>query len=128
MNEKITIDVKKLTSSERERLIELAGKSSADLDKESCVWKPNKKEHYYYVDSCNCVVRDNWDGIDVDEDRLNMGNVFKTEQEAYFVAVRKKVKAELQRYALEHNDPEKEAWNNANCHYMIVFDHRVNDF
>lgn len=127
MNEKITIDVKKLTSSERERLIELAGKSSADLDKESCVWKPKKKEHYYYVDSCNCVVRDNWDGIDVDEDRLNMGNVFKTEQEAYFVAVRQKVKTELKRYALEHNDPEKEAWNNDNGHYMIAFNHRVND-
>lgn len=127
MNEKITIDMKKLTRKERERLIELAGKSSADLDKESCVWKPKKKEHYYYVDSCNCVVRDNWDDIDVDEDRLNMGNVFKTEQEAYFVAVRQKVKAELQKYALEHNDPEKESWNNANCHYMIVFDHMTNN-
>ena len=30
--------------------------------------------------------------------------------------------------ALEHNDPEKEAWNNDNGHYKIAFDHRVNDF
>lgn len=37
MNEKITIDVKKLTSSERERLIELAGKTGIDFDKASCV-------------------------------------------------------------------------------------------
>lgn len=91
------------------------------------MWKPEKKEHYYYVDSCNCVDIDNWDGADVDEDRLNIGNVFETEQEAYFVAVRQKVKAELQRYALEHNDPEKEVWNNDNGHYMIAFNHRVND-
>lgn len=127
MNEKTTVDMKKLTSTERERLIELAGKAGIDLDKVSCVWKPEKKEYYYYVDSCNCVDRDNWDGIDVDEGRLNIGNVFKTEQEAYFVAVRQKVKAELQRYALEHNDPEKESWNNANCHYSIVFDHMTNN-
>lgn len=127
MNEKTTVDMKKLTSTERERLIELAGKAGIDLDKVSCVWKPEKKEHYYYVDSCNCVDIDNWDGADVDEDRLNIGNVFETEQEAYFVAVRQKVKAELQRYALEHNDPEKEAWNNDNGHYMIAFNHRVND-
>lgn len=127
MNEKNTVDIKKLTSTERERLIELAGKAGIDLDKVSCVWKPEKKERYYYVDSCNCVDIDNWDGADVDEDRLNIGNVFETEQEAYFVAVRQKVKAELQRYALEHNDPEKEAWNNDNGHYMIAFNHRVND-
>lgn len=127
MNEKIKIDMQKLTNTERKRLIELAAKTSVDLDKVSCVWKPEKKEHYYYVDSCNCVDIDNWDGADVDEDRLNIGNVFETEQEAYIVAVRQKVKTELQRYALEHNDPEKESWNKANCHYMIVFDHMTND-
>ena len=58
---------------------------------------------------------------------LKLGNVYKTREEVCFALERAKVKAELKRYALEHNDPEKEAWNNDNGHYMIAFNHRVND-
>ena len=52
---------------------------------------------------------------------LKLGMYIKRERKCAFALERAKVKAELKRYALEHNDPEKEAWNNDNGHYMIAF-------
>lgn len=37
-----------------------------------------------------------------------------------FALERAKVKAELERYASEHNDPAKEAWDGKNYHFEIV--------
>lgn len=128
MNEKITVDMKKLTSTEREQLIKLLGKASGELNKKIRAWKPEHKESYYYIDSLNRVCKDSWDNAVVDESRLNTGNAFMTKEEANVALEKKKVKAELERYALEHNDPEKEAWNGKNRHYALLFDHETKDF
>lgn len=120
MNEQITIHLDNLTEEEREQLKKLLSKASEEPSKESRVWIPEKQERYYYIDGFVNVAADNWDDYEVDIDRLNVGNVFRNSEQAEFVSEKIKVKAELERYALEHNDPEKEAWNGNNSHFSIV--------
>lgn len=74
------------------------------------MWKPEDREKYYYIDGYSCATEDSWEGLEVDIDRFDIGNAFKTREEAEIALERARVKAELQKYALEHNDPEKEAW------------------
>lgn len=124
MNEQIIVNINNLTEGEREQFKKLLEKAN----KENRVWKPEDREKYYYIDGYSCATEDSWEGLEVDIDRFDIGNAFKTREEAEIALERARVKAELQKYALEHNDPEKEAWNNDNGHYKIAFDHRVNDF
>lgn len=72
------------------------------------MWKPEDREKYYYIDGYSCATEDSWEGLEVDIDRFDIGNAFKTREEAEIALERARVKAELQKYALEHNDPEKE--------------------
>ena len=123
MNEQIIVNLNNLTEGEREQFKKLLEKAN----KENRVWKPEDREKYYYIDGYSCATEDSWEGLEVDIDRFDIGNAFKTREEAEIALERARVKAELQKYALEHNDPEKEAWNNDNGHYMIAFNHRVND-
>lgn len=120
MNEQITIHLDNLTEEEREQLKKLLSKASEEPSKESRVWIPEKQERYYYIDGFVNVAADNWDDYEVDIDRLNVGNVFRNSEQAEFVSEKNKVKAELERYALEHNDPEKEAWDGNNFHFEIA--------
>mgnify|MGYP000762525038 FL=1 len=63
-----------------------------------------------------------WQGRASDLRRLALGNVFKTEKDTEFGIEKQKVKVELEQYAKEHNDPEKEEWNGINPHYTIRYD------
>lgn len=49
---------------------------------EDNIWRPNYEEGYYYIGSDSTVVSDYWVDSNIDEDRLNIGNVFKTGKEA----------------------------------------------
>lgn len=128
MNEQITVNLNNLTEEEREQFKKLLGKGSKELSKGSRVWKPEKQERYYYTDGYANVAADNWDDYEVDIDRLNVGNVFRTSEEAEFALEKTKVKAELERYALEHNETLREKWDREGTyqHYSIVFDHEKN--
>ena len=123
MNEQITVNLNNFTKEEREQFTKLLGKGSKELSKESRVWKPEKQERYYYTDGYANVSADNWDDYEVDIDRLNVGNVFRTSEQAEFVLEKMKVKAELERYALEHNDPNYRG----NDYYHIIMNTGVND-
>ena len=127
MNEQNIIHLDNLTEEEREQFTKVLGKASEEPSKESRVWKPKKIDQYYYINDFTDVCTDTWQEAGADYKRFKIGNVYKTREEVCFALERAKVKAELKRYALEHNDPEKEAWNNDNGHYMIAFNHRVND-
>lgn len=120
MNEQITVNLNNFTKEEREQFKKLLNKGSGEPSKESRVWKPEKHERYYYIDGYGNVAADNWDDYEVDIDRLNVGNVYRTSEEAELALEKIKVKAELERYALEHNDPKKEAWDGNSYHYEIV--------
>lgn len=120
MNEKITIHLDNLTEEEREQFTKLLSKASEEPSKESRVWKPESNEEYYYINDFVTVDTDNWNDCSIDHKRFAIGNVYKTGEQAHFAIERAKVKIELQRYALEHNDPEKEAWDFKNEHFWIT--------
>lgn len=106
MNEQITIHLDNLTEEEREQLKKLLSKASEEPSKESRVWIPEKQERYYYIDGF-----------------VNVGNVFRNSEQAEFVSEKIKVKAELERYALEHNDPDY----SGNDYYYIIMNTGVKD-
>lgn len=116
MNEQITVNLNNLTEGEREQFKKLLEKAN----KESRVWEPEDREIYYYIDGYSCATEDSWEGLEVDIDRFNIGNAFKTREEAEIALERALVKTELERYALEHNDSEKEAWDGNNFHFEIA--------
>lgn len=45
-------------------------------------WKPEIDEEYYCLGKDGSVTPDEWTGISIDEDRFDIGNCFKTEEEA----------------------------------------------
>lgn len=50
--------------------------------KESTRWKPEIDEEYYCLGKDGSVAPDEWTGISIDDDRFDIGNCFKTEEEA----------------------------------------------
>lgn len=122
MNEQITVNLNNFTYEEREQFKKLLKKGNKELSKKRSIWipDPEKQERYYYIGGYADVAADNWDNYEVDRNRLNIGNVFRTSEEALFTLEKAKVKAELERYASEHNDPAKEAWDGKNYHFEIV--------
>ena len=108
MNE-LKVNFENLTAKERAELLKLVEKANKPKSK---VWKPKKDERYYYILShgvgwCLCL---NGNG---DNNRYAIGNCFKTKEEAENAAERLKIRAELQRFADEHNDKSID-WKNRN--------------
>ena len=127
MNEQITIHLDNLTEEEREQFTKLLSKASEEPSKESRVWKPENNEEYYFINDFATADTDIWGDSHVDHKRFEIGNVYKTREEVCFALERAKVKAELKRYALEHNDPEKEAWDLKNRHFGLTLKHDTKD-
>lgn len=116
MNEQIIVNLNNLTEGEREQFKKLLEKAN----KENRVWKPKKIDQYYYINDFTDVCTDTWQEAGADYKRFKIGNVYKTREEVCFALERAKVKAELERYALEHNDSEKETWDGNNFHFEIA--------
>ena len=119
MNEQITVNLNNLTEGEREQFKKLLEKGN----KESRVWKPKKIDQYYYINDFTDVCTDTWQEAGADYKRFKIGNVYKTREEVCFALERAKVKAELERYALEHNDPDY----SGNDYYYIIMNTGVKD-
>lgn len=86
------------------------------------VWKPKIGEHYWYLYGDGKISTITWCGSKLDADRYKLGNCFRTEEEAEFAREKKKVEVELERYAKEHNDPERDVWNGFNERCGIRYD------
>lgn len=97
MNEQIIIHLDNLTEEEREQFTKLLGKASEEPSKESRVWKPKKIDQYYYINDFTDVCTDTWQEAGADYKRFEIGNVYKTREEACFALERAKVKAELKK-------------------------------
>ena len=93
-------------------------------------WKPKKDEKYYFITAYEydvCVMDDMNDEVIVDDNRINMGNCFKTEEEAEHMVEKLKVIHELQKFAYENNEGEID-WKNFNqCKYYLVYDTKDED-
>ena len=100
--EEIKLNLENLTEEEREQLMSLVKKANKE-DKKSGLWKPNPGERYYHVNASGNVSMDWWDGGNYDKGAYAICNCFKTEVEAEFEVERRKVIAELKRFAEKNN-------------------------
>ncbi len=85
-------------------------------------WKPKKGDTYYYIGSVGSIFNYDCREDISDEAHFNIGNYFKTEEDAKHMVEKFKVIRELQKFANENNE-EKIDWKNFNqCKYKIFYD------
>lgn len=85
-------------------------------------WKPKKGDKYYYIGSAGSIFNYDCREDILDVAHLNIGNYFKTEEDAKHMVEKFKVIRELQKFANENNE-EKIDWKNFNqCKYKIFYD------
>lgn len=83
----------------QEEKIEEYKKQIEELKKEDVVWKPKKNERFFYSTFRGNVFETTWDNDNADNETYNMGNCFKTEEEAEKVVRHLKIRTKLQRIA-----------------------------
>lgn len=78
-------------------------------------WKPREGELYFYINSNGEIEYRYYKNRNINDKRriCNIGNYFKTDEEAEHMVEKLKVIRELQDFALEHNDEEID-WNDVN--------------
>ena len=78
----ITVNMENLSNEEREQLLKLVEKSNEQQPKKR--WRAEDEEDYYFIDYCNKI--NTWKELNykTDEDLYEIGNYFKTEEEAEF--------------------------------------------
>ena len=89
---------------------------------------PSKGDEYYYIDNDGEILRGHWNIINdapssLDAYRRDIGNVFKTTEEAEFELEKLKVCNKLK--SLSDDDQE---WDAAHTHYCIKYDLDFHEF
>lgn len=119
-NINITINMENLSKEERDTLLSLVEKANKSVEK---VWKPEVGEEFYTLFGDGSIDELTWfnnaDGIK----RYELGNCFKTREEAEFALERQKIITELKRYALEHNEKEIDWYDHCVLKYYIQYDY-----
>lgn len=103
MENNITVNMENLSEEERDQLIRLIQKSNGSKGR---VWKPDYRRKYFYVNECGGIMNSKWYDDSIDADRYEIGNCFKTKEEAEFTLEKAKVETELRRFAEENNEYE----------------------
>lgn len=115
-NNTLQINMNNLTDEERATLLPLVEKANKPKNK---VWKPEEGEKFYTLYGDGSIYELTWFN---NADRIKIyeiGNCFKTKDEAEFALERQKVITELKRFALEHN--EEIDGNNKQQNKYILF-------
>ena len=60
---------------------------------------PKYGDTYWCINAYGGVSKEIWDGYDIEKDMLEIGNVFKTKEQADFAVEKLKVEAELQKFS-----------------------------
>lgn len=123
MSENITINLEGLSKEEKEQLLGLVEKAKR-AEKSRMIWKPKCGEWYWFIGSDGQIDNCEWIDDHIDWGRYSMGNCFRTKKEATFAREKQKIKTELQRFADEHNDPDKLEWDEVGIHYDIVLEYK----
>lgn len=124
MENNITVNMENLSEEERNQLIKLIQKSNGSKGK---VWKPESNETYFYISGCGVISSRIWiNNNDTNNKYYEIGNCFKTKEEAEFALEKRRVEVELQHFAEENNereiDWEDEGQNKYCMYYDIVTD------
>lgn len=128
MSTEKTIDISVLPEAEQDLIKALFDKCCERANKkkekksEPKIWKPEYGEWYWFIGTDGQISNCEWANDRIDRGRYSMGNCFKTKEEATFAREKQKIKIELQRFADEHNDSDKEKWDGINPHYTIRYD------
>lgn len=77
----------------KQRIIEL--EQQAEQEKEF----PKNYDDYWYIDTTGDVYTENWHGFSFEIAMLEIGNVYKTKEQAEFVGEKLKVEAELRKFS-----------------------------
>ena len=91
----ITINMENLSQEEQEQLLKLVEKGQKPVERE---W-PQEGDDYYFLTSDDCIEEESWYGDEFDCFRYDIGNCFRTEEEAEWYREHLKVCAELRRMA-----------------------------
>ena len=84
---------------------------------------PQDGDGYWYIDDYGYILNEKWDGLDFEEFRLEIGNVFKTKEQAEFAAEKLKVEAELRKYSTPFKEDDDNCFIQINSsHNNIVVD------
>lgn len=91
--------------------------------------KENKKENekwplindkYYYITGSGNILNTRWKNDSIDISFMNMGNFFKTKEEAEKKLRLTKTIAKIKRWQKE-NDPKKKPWNKGELYFHITY-------
>ncbi len=116
-NLSLNLNLSNLSETDRANLLALVEKASKPRPK---VWKPADNEKYYIIGHDGDVCDFNWYDDESDNGMYDIGNCFKTEEEAEFAAEAIKTYVALKRYAEEHNE-RKIAFDGINLNYVITY-------
>lgn len=87
-------------------------------------WKPREKELYFYINSNGDIEFSYYKNKSInDKSRIcNIGNFFKTDEEAEHMVEKLKIIRELQDFALENNDKNVDWRDKCTGKYFITYD------
>lgn len=121
-NNTLQINMNNLSDEERATFLSLVEKANKPVNK---VWKPKKGEVFYTVYADGSIYELTWLNNADRIKRYEIGNCFKTKNEAEFALEKLKVITELKRYACEYNE-EKINWQSTDgkYNYYIKYDVR----
>ena len=60
---------------------------------------PKNYDDYWYIDTTGDILNENWHGFGFEEAMLEIGNVFRTKEQAEFAIEKLKVEAELRKFS-----------------------------
>lgn len=120
MENTITINMENLSEEERNQLISLAKKSNQPQRKR---WRAKAGGIHYYIEASGDVSSDVDQHTLLDDAFFDIGNYFKTPDDADFEKEKRLVCQELYDYALEHNEEDIDWENFCQDKYCICFIH-----
>ena len=85
-------------------------------------WKPKKGDRYYYIYHTGFIFYCGYSEDNMDKAIINIGNCFKTEEDAKYMVEKLKVIHELQKFANENNEKEIDWKNKTQYKYYLVYD------
>lgn len=124
MNEFQTINVNllNLSEEEREQLMGLIKKANQTHQKR---WRGEKNDVYYSITGDGKIVDARENVYTCDNDFYQIGNYFKTKEEAEFELNKRLVYQKLKDYALEHNEGEIDWKNSKQEKWFIAYDSQI---
>lgn len=113
-----------MTKQELEQRIEQLQKQLDELknvkvDETKKRWIPVKNEQYCYIDEDLEIESEFFDDDEYDNDLIKLGNCFKTEEEAQFVADKIKYNLMFKNYVEEHSEPLN--WKNCKQEKWFIY-------